>query len=67
MLSVLVLFLGPGPFFLYGYLGLIHTHPDIFENGDFSLHYRRNTRAHVAYANPVFARPHENANTMEIR
>ena len=43
MLSVLVLFLGPGPFFLYGYLGLIHTHPDIFENGDFSLHYRRNT------------------------
>ena len=66
-MSVLVLLLGLGPFFLYGYLGLVHTHPDIFENGDFPLRYGRNTRAHMAYENPVFARPHENANTIEIR
>ena len=31
--------------------GLVHTYPDIFDNGDFFHRFRKNTRPHVAYSN----------------
>ena len=31
--------------------GLVHTYPDINENGDFFHRFRKNTRPHVAYSN----------------
>ena len=33
------------------YLGPVHTYPDIFENGDFSLRFQKSTPPHVAYSN----------------
>ena len=45
-------------------LGPFHTYLELFENGHFFLRFRRNASPRVFAV--VFARPHENAETMEI-
>ena len=46
--------------------GLVHTYPDIFENGDFFLRIGKNSRPHVAYLNrfPLSTRKLKNEGNM---
>ena len=46
--------------------GPVHTYPDIFETEIFSSVFKKKKkRAHTQRIRIVFARPHENAKTME--